>query len=268
MSAGLPASVGPDWLTARPIAHRGLHDAARNVIENSLSAARGAIAAGYSIECDVQLTGDGEAIVFHDFELDRLTAGSGAVIHHTHASLQGLTLGESADRIATLPEFLSVIAGQVPLVCEIKSAFDGDVRLPKRVAEIASEYQGPLALKSFDPAVLKALRAEAQLQARRLPLGIVAEAHYGDADWAMFDDADKKALAALTHIPETRPDFLSYAVDDLPHAAGTLFRSLGKPVVCWTVRTAPQVQTRRWNGQTRWCSKASCLEPIVTWVGL
>src|SRR4051794_2404055 len=61
-----------DWLTARPIAHRGLHDKAKGVIENTVSAALAAVDAGYAIECDVQLTGDGEAVVFHDFTLDRL----------------------------------------------------------------------------------------------------------------------------------------------------------------------------------------------------
>lgn len=243
MSAGSVHSVGPNWLTARPIAHRGLHDSALGIVENSLSAARDAIASGFAIECDVQCTQDGEAVVFHDFKLDRLTALSGTVIEQTAATLGGLTLGSSADRIATLPEFLSVIAGQVPLICEIKSAFNGDLRLTERVAEIALGYDGPLALKSFDPAVLIALRGNTELQTRRLPMGIVAEARYSDPEWAHLDDGRKRELAALTHVAETRPDFLSYFVNDLPHAAGTLFRTeIGKPVVCWTVRTPEQRQ--------------------------
>ena len=63
----------PEWLVARPIAHRGLHDPAAGLIENTLAAADAAIAGGYAIECDVQDTADGEAVVFHDFTLDRLT---------------------------------------------------------------------------------------------------------------------------------------------------------------------------------------------------
>ena len=68
----------PDWLTARPVAHRGLHDAARGIIENMPGAAQAAIARNFSIECDIQLTGDGEAMVHHDDALGRLTEGSGA----------------------------------------------------------------------------------------------------------------------------------------------------------------------------------------------
>ena len=63
----------PSWLIERPIAHRGLHDSANGVIENTLRAAEAAIAGGFAIECDIQLSADGEAIVFHDETLDRLT---------------------------------------------------------------------------------------------------------------------------------------------------------------------------------------------------
>src|SRR5687767_3344145 len=73
------------WLTAKPIAHRGLHDAARGVIENCASAFTAAIEAGYAIECDLQLSGDGEAVVFHDETLDRLMVGKGLVASHSAA---------------------------------------------------------------------------------------------------------------------------------------------------------------------------------------
>ena len=66
----------PDWLTARPVAHRGLHDRARGIIENMPGAALAAIEGNFSIECDIQLTADGEAMVHHDDELGRLTEGS------------------------------------------------------------------------------------------------------------------------------------------------------------------------------------------------
>ncbi len=77
----------PDWIVATPIAHRGLHNAAQGVIENSTSAAQAAIARGFAIECDVQLTADGEAVVFHDFTLDRLTEAVGRVDAMTAAQL-------------------------------------------------------------------------------------------------------------------------------------------------------------------------------------
>ena len=71
-----------DWLTARPIAHRGLHDAASGVIENTASAFRAAIAGGYGIECDLQISADGEAMVHHDDALGRLTDGTGRLDTH------------------------------------------------------------------------------------------------------------------------------------------------------------------------------------------
>src|ERR1700756_2222083 len=73
----------PDWLTARPVAHRGLHHAARGIIENMPAAAQGAIAGNFAIECDIQLTSDGEAMVHHDDELGRLTEGSGTLLRKT-----------------------------------------------------------------------------------------------------------------------------------------------------------------------------------------
>ena len=71
--------AAPDWLTARPIAHRGLHDRAASRPENTLAAARAAVAGGFAIECDVQLSADGEAMVFHDAALGRLTEAREAV---------------------------------------------------------------------------------------------------------------------------------------------------------------------------------------------
>ncbi len=154
------------WLTRRPIAHRGLHDGAAGRVENSLSAARAAIAAECAVECDVQLSRDGEAMVFHDFALDRLTEAAGPLAARSAAELGSLRLDGTADTVPTLKNLLDMIDGRVPLICEIKSAFHGDMRLADRAAAIAVRYDGPLALKSFDPAVLKHLRANADLARR------------------------------------------------------------------------------------------------------
>jgi len=122
----------PDWLVARPIAHRGLHDAGAGLIENTLAAADAAIAAGFAIECDVQDTADGEAVVFHDFTLDRLTSQKGPVRERKAADLAGTAIRGAAEGIPTLAAFLGRIAGATPLVVEIKSRFDNDPRLTHR----------------------------------------------------------------------------------------------------------------------------------------
>lgn len=227
----------PAWVTARPIAHRGLHDAAQGYVENSLSAARRAIERNYAIECDVQMSADGEALVIHDETLMRLVGVSGDVSALNAEDATQLVYKASrsrADRIATLSSLLAEIACRVPLIVEVKSRFDGDARLATRVAELAANYPGPLALKSFDPAVLRALRALSV----SVPVGLVAQAHYTAKDWPRLDERGRKALAALTDFVSAEPDFLSWCLKDLPHAVPLLCRAgMGLPVMVWTVRT-------------------------------
>ena len=140
----------PDWLMARPIAHRGLHVRANGVIENSGSAADAAIAGGFAIECDVQPSADGEAMVFHDYKLDRLTAESGAIWHKTSAELAKIVLRDSTDTILPLPDFLVRINGRTPLVIEIKSLFDRKMELAERTAHLVAQTKAPIGIKSFE----------------------------------------------------------------------------------------------------------------------
>jgi glycerophosphoryl diester phosphodiesterase len=223
----------PAWLTANPIAHRGLHDR-KSVIENTISAARAAIARGFGIECDVQLTADGEAVVFHDFTLDRLTTASGAIAERTASELAAIPFKATTDRIPTLAAFLAELGGRVPLICEIKSAFDGDLRLTRRTAEIIAGYDGPVALKSFDPGIVAALRELAPNH----PRGVVGERSFEHKEWLNIPAERRHAMANLLHWDETRPDFLSWQVKDLDTAVPYLCRhAVGIPVMAWTVRS-------------------------------
>jgi glycerophosphoryl diester phosphodiesterase len=224
----------PDWLVARPIAHRGLHDPGAGVFENTVSAADAAIAAGFAIECDVQDTADGDAVVFHDHTLDRLTGARGPVRERKAAELSGLAVGGTADRIPTLEAFLDRIAGRTPLVIEIKSRFDNDPRLTHRTIEVLTAYEGPFVLKSFDPFVVAAVRKTAP----KIPRGIVAEGAYVGGEWEKLSREQRHDMANLLHFSATEPDFLSWRVHDLPSAAPFLCRHLkGLPVMAWTVRT-------------------------------
>ncbi len=236
-----------DWLVRRPIAHRGLHDRAARIVENSPSAAVAAIARNLAIECDVQLTADGDAVVFHDVTLDRLTASSGPVMARRTSELTAMSLAGSDDRIPTLDAFLDLIGGRVPLICEVKSRFDGDMRLAERVAAVVAASAGPLAIKSFDPAVIAHLRERGVAR----PLGVVALADYAHPEWDHLSPERKRDMAEMLHYADTRPDFLSYAVGDLPHAVPHLCRvAIGMPVMAWTVRTPEQRQrAARWADQ-------------------
>lgn len=222
-----------DWLIARPIAHRGLHDASAGVIENTATAFTAAIDAGYGIECDIQVSADGEAMVHHDDALGRLTEGDGTLSSMTAAALQAVRFTQCNDRILTLDELCALVAGRAPLLVEIKSRFDGDLRLVARAAAVLARYQGLAALMSFDPAPLAWLAANARALAR----GIVAERRYDHPEWAAATRWQKFQLAHLLHAPRTRPHFVAYAVSDLPAPAPWLARHVfGRPLLTWTVR--------------------------------
>jgi glycerophosphoryl diester phosphodiesterase len=223
-----------DWLIARPVAHRGLHDAAAGIIENTPSAFAAAIAANYAIECDLQISADGEAMVYHDDELGRLTDGRGALATITAAELKRVSFYGCTDRMITADELLELVNRRVTLVVELKSRFEGDSRLVERVAKVFERHSGPVSLMSFDPAQVAALRALAPSLTR----GLVAERTYRDHERNELTAATKRAMSYFTHAARTRPQFLAYGVKDLPAALPFLAKRLfGLPVLTWTVRT-------------------------------
>ncbi|MGE3873210.1 MAG: glycerophosphodiester phosphodiesterase family protein [Parvibaculaceae bacterium] len=227
-----PALRDLGWLTARPIAHRGLHDVQRGVIENTAGAFAAAIAADYAIECDLQLTRDGEAVVFHDEALDRLTDREGLLADHSVPELKAVAFKASPERIPTLGELLGQVQGRAPLVIEIKSRWDGNERLVRRTIEVVRAYHGAFALMSFDPKVITLVRELAP----DLPRGIVAD-RATDDDYDSLPAADRLKLRELTHLPETEPDFISYHWRDLPYPVIANFRRTGRPVITWTIRS-------------------------------
>ena len=229
-----------DWLTARPFAHRGLHDAADGVIENTAGAVRAALVAGYGIEVDLQISADGEAMVHHDPELGRLTEGSDRVDQLTAAALKRVAFHGGAERMITLGELCDLVARRVPLLLEMKSRFDGDQRLPLRVAAILAGYRGPTAPMSFDPAQLALLRQKAP----RLPRGIVAAKYRPHPYWDQTPLLRRYGMGFLLPAALTaRPHFVAYAVNNLPAIAPALARhALCLPVLTWVVRSEAERQ--------------------------
>jgi glycerophosphoryl diester phosphodiesterase len=226
-----------DWLTARPIAHRGLHDVAHGIIENTASAVSAAVAGDYGIEVDLQISRDGEAMVHHDDALGRLTDGSGRLATLTAAELKRIPFRATADRMMTLGDLCDLVAGRVTLVLEIKSRFDRDDRLLARIAQVLAAYTGRVAAMSFDPYVVAGLRR----MAPDLRRGIVAERRFDHAEWQGISGWQRRGMAHLLHAPITRPDFVAYRVDDLPAPATTFARVLlDLLVLTWTVRTPTQ----------------------------
>jgi glycerophosphoryl diester phosphodiesterase len=224
-----------DWLIARPLAHRGLHDDGKRIIENTMSAFAAAIAGRYGIECDLQISGDGEAMVFHDDVLGRLTEGAGRLDAMPAAELKRVEFKGTADRMITLGELCDFVAGRAALLIELKSPRTGDRRLAARAAEVLSGYAGNAAVMSFEPRQVADLRRIAP----RLPRGMAVRNH----TWRDVSAAPKRALAALASALASRPQFLAYAVRDLPALLPTVTHNLlAMPLLAWTVRSADERQ--------------------------
>jgi glycerophosphoryl diester phosphodiesterase len=236
--------VNASWLVERPIAHRGLHDARKGVIENTLSAAEAAIASGFAIECDIQLSADGEAIVFHDETLDRLTDATGPLSALSAAEIAKVRIKETGEPPPTFTAFLDQVAGRTPIICELKSRFDGDWRIADRAAALAATCDGALAFKSFDHdlvAYLRLRRPHMHPPRGPCPIGLLAQASYDGPDWTFLSDEQKRDWTDFDHYDLARPDFLSWNVDDLPHKIPFLVKELsGAPIMVWTVRNAAQ----------------------------
>lgn len=226
----------PEAFLGAPIAHRGYHDRAAGRVENSLSAFRAAIEAGYGIECDIQPASDGTPMVFHDYDLRRLTGQPGRIAARTPEELQGLTLRGGSDGIPTLAAVLDLVAGRVPLLIEIKDQ-DGAMgpsvgALERRVAEVLQGYDGPVALMSFNPFSVAAL-AEA---APDLPRGLTTSA-YKSGDWPLIPGTVRDRLRGIPDYDATGASFISHEAADLDRPRVADLKAAGAAILTWTIRS-------------------------------
>jgi glycerophosphoryl diester phosphodiesterase len=233
------------WLVARPIAHRGLHDKAKGVIENTESAFAAALRHGYPIECDLRIAGDGEAMVFHDETLDRVTVESGPVRARTTAELKRVALKGTQDRIQTLAELLEQVDGRVPLVMELKSHWDGDDALAVGALALLETYRGPHGLMSFDPDLVEALRLRSPATVRGIAADRTVDPYYD-----FLPLRRRLELRSFSHLARTDPHFISFDYRELPFAPVTEFRAAGGPVITWTIKSPEAgAQARRYCDQ-------------------
>lgn len=243
MTAPRPALPGA--FLRLPIAHRALHDRAAGRIENSPAAIRAAIAHGYAIEIDLQLSKDGVAMVFHDDQLDRLTAEKGFVRSRTAAELGQIALTGGTDTIPSFAEVLDLVAGRVPLLVEIKdqSLMMGptDGRLEAATAEALKGYKGDVAVMSFNPA---AIHHMARL-APDLPRGLTTAA-YDAESWAPMPEDMCAHFRAIPDYDATGSSFISHEAADLPHRPRVAeLKAKGAAILCWTIRSAQEEAAAR-----------------------
>jgi glycerophosphoryl diester phosphodiesterase len=220
------------WLK-RPIAHRGLHDAARGIVENSYSSVRAAMGRGYAVEVDLQCAAGHMPVVFHDATLDRLTGETGPVTARDAEALCRIPLRGSPDTILSLPQLLALVNGYVPLVLEVKSTWSRDGKFEENIAKLLAPYRGPVAVMSFDPHSVAAFRTAAPA----LPRGLVAE-RFADQHYWQFPAGQRFAMRHLLTSAFARPHFIAYDIRALPAVAPLVAKALfGLPLLTWTVRT-------------------------------
>jgi glycerophosphoryl diester phosphodiesterase len=232
----MKAIFGEAWdlLFDPPIAHRGLWSP-DGPPENSLAAFQGACAAGYGIELDVQRTADGEAVVFHDTSLQRMTGVEGRVADHTAADIAELRLAGTDETIPTLADVLTLVGHRAMVHIEIKTPFGEVGPLERRVWEILVDHNGPCCVIGFNP-YSHAWFADHHPKVLR---GLDSYA-YAPADARHLAPEIRKRYAKLEHVSLARPHFLALSLDILPHPRATALRKEGMPVVAWTVREAAQ----------------------------
>lgn len=220
----------------RPIAHRAYHDSAAGRPENSVEAIEAAVAAGYGIEIDVQLTADGEALVFHDHDLDRLTDATGPVRSRPAEELGQLTLRGGPSGPPTLAAVLHLVAGRVPLLVEIKdqdgALGDGIGPLEAAVAHALEGYPGPAAVMSFNPHSV----AEMARLLPDVPRGLITapfEAH----DWPHVPEDVRARLREIPDYARTGACFVSHQARDLDRPRVAELKDQGAAILCWTIRS-------------------------------
>jgi glycerophosphoryl diester phosphodiesterase len=221
-----------DLLFAPPVAHRGLWrpDGAP---ENSLAAFQAAAAAGYGIELDVQLSADGEAMVFHDGKLERMTGAAGKLSEHTAAELSELRLAGTDERIPTLVETLALVGRRSMVHIELKTPYGAVGPLEQRVHEIIIDHAGPLCVIGFNP-------YSHQWFAERHPNVLRGLDSYSYKDAPGMNAEQRRSFARLEQVAIARPHFLALGLDMLPSPLAAEHRAKGLPIVAWTVREPGQ----------------------------
>ena len=231
-------------LLSQPLAHRGYHDLARGIPENSRAAFKAAIDAGYGIELDVQMSSDHRAMAFHDDDLDRLTPETGPIRSRPAEELAAIPLKGGSETIPTLREVLDLIAGQVPLLVEIKDQ-DGTLGpdvglLEQALADDLQGYQGAVAVMSFNPHAVAAFAKAAP----DIAVGLVTDPYFAE-HWPNVPNDRLAELRAIPDYDRVGASFISHLQADLASPQVAKLKQQGAKILCWTVRSERQERVAR-----------------------
>ncbi len=225
----------------RCYAHRGLYEKDQSVPENSLEAFARAAAAGYGVELDVQLTRDGQPVVFHDDSLVRACGAQGKVCDYALTALRELPLFGTAHRVPLLADALDALARGIdaqsgrpapaPLIVELKSCPKADrSELCEKTLALLSAYPGPFCVESFDPFLVRYLYKHAPDVTR----GQLTQA-YRYSRKGLPGPLAFLMSRALSNFA-TRPHFLAYRYGEKCLSARAC-ELLGAMRVVWTIRS-------------------------------
>ena len=237
LAVGLPLFlVAPGSVTkrqkapfdGRSFAHRGLHSEDKSVPENSLEAFRLAASVGYGVELDVQLSKDGQVVVFHDDTLDRVCGVHAKLEDLSYDELKLLRLCGTSHRIPLLTEVLGVIRGKGPLIVELKNG-SRNKELCEKTYAILSEYEGQVCIESFNPMIVRWFRRHA----KDLVRGQLATIRKDYGDTVSKPTAFLLSRCLLNFL--SRPQFIAYRIGFRPLTV-RLSEALGAMRFGWTAR--------------------------------
>lgn len=229
MSKSYPILDGSaDWLKITKITHRGLFNNDKEIPENSLAAFKKSIENNFTIELDVQLTKDNEVVVFHDYNLERMTGTNKDLSDMNYIDILDLKLIGTNEYIPTLQEVLDLVNGEVPILIEIKN--EGKVgNLEAQVYRQIKNYNGDLAIQSFNPFVLSWFKDNAK--------DVIRGQLAGSLDDTDNPQYQKFILENLLMNFESKPAFIAYEIKELPKWIVNQQRKNGTPIIGWTVKS-------------------------------
>lgn len=215
-------------------AHRGLHDNNSDAPENSMTAFKKAVEAGYGIEMDVQITKDKVPVVFHDFTLKRICGEEGKICDYTWDELKKFKLCESEETIPRMDQVLELVGGKVPLIIEYKVEWM-DVSVCSIIDTLLREYRGVYCIESFNPLVLLWYRKNHNDVFR----GQLSDAFVKTGE---FKGALYVLLQNLLFNWMTKPDFVAYNHKHERILSRRLCRELYRnTAAAWTIKSQEEL---------------------------
>ena len=227
----------PEWLLTIPIAHRGLHDAEKQIAENSISAFQQAIDCSLAIELDIRFSADLVPMVFHDADLSRMTGRESPIGEITADELARIKLKNSPDSIPSLQQVLTLINGQVPLIIELKPVSIPRAQAVAIIWEMLKSYDGPYSVQSFDPFLLMAIGRLAP-QVIRGQLGMYSPP-------SSLSRYRKFMLRHMLLNRFSKPHYIGYDINDIEKSTVQKSVKRDMALLVWTVKSETDLKKAR-----------------------